>query len=377
MKKKTKKKWFWLIIIVILIIVLIVVFSKKEKVADVKKSIQTIEASLGEITIKIEETGEIQPIKEIAIKSKISGKVIKFYVDENDYVKEGDLIAEIEPDYNQARSISSIKNELKIAEIRLRNAEKNFEDIQVLHEGEFVSTKEFDDAKDELEKATLDYNITLDQHNLIKEIDTSDNISKVYATASGTVIERNIEEGEMVTSSNSSYSDGTVLIKVADLTQMLVKTTINEVDIAKIKMKQDCEIRIDAFPYDIYTGYINKIAAKAIPDNNVKVFPIEIIINQKDKRLKPGLSSNVTIYGEKRTDIVTIPIRAIFSDDQGNDIVYLATQDSIKHSIPIKLGINDLQKVEVLQGLNAGDRISLQEPLKQNNGQSSMSISFQ
>ena len=89
------------------------------------------------------------------------------------------------------------------------------------------------------------------------------------------------------------------------------------------------------------------------------------------------MSSNVTIYGEKRTDIVTIPIRAIFSDDQGNDIVYLATQDSIKHSIPIKLGINDLQKVEVLQGLNAGDRISLQEPLKQNNGQSSMSISFQ
>ena len=112
MKKKTKKKWFWLIIIVILIIVLIVVFSKR-KSRRRKKSIQTIEASLGEITIKIEETGEIQPIKEIAIKSKISGKVIKFYVDENDYVKEGDLIAEIEPDYNQARSISSIKTSLK------------------------------------------------------------------------------------------------------------------------------------------------------------------------------------------------------------------------------------------------------------------------
>jgi len=375
MKKKTKKKWFWLIIIVILIIVLIVVFSKKEKVADVKKSIQTIEASLGEITIKIEETGEIQPIKEIAIKSKISGKVIKFYVDENDYVKEGDLIAEIEPDYNQARSISSIKNELKIAEIRLRNAEKNFEDIQVLHEGEFVSTKEFDDAKDELEKATLDYNITLDQHNLIKEIDTSDNISKVYATASGTVIERNIEEGEMVTSSNSSYSDGTVLIKVADLTQMLVKTTINEVDIAKIKMKQQCDIHIDAFPYDSYDGYINKISAKAISESNVKVFPVEIIINQKDNRLKPGLSANVTIYGERRTEIVTIPIRAIFNDEQGNDIVYFATQDSIKQSVQVKLGINDLQKVEVLQGLKAGDRISLQEPIKQN-GQASMSINF-
>ncbi|HOE91073.1 MAG TPA: efflux RND transporter periplasmic adaptor subunit [Candidatus Cloacimonadota bacterium] len=376
MKKKSKKKWVVLAIIIIIIVaILIFVFAKKkDKVVDTQK-IQTLEVTLGEITIKIEEIGEIQPIKEIAIKSKISGKVLKLYVDENDYVKVGDLIADIEPDYNQARSISSIKNELKVAEIRLRNAENNFENIQTLHRGDYVSTKEFDDAKDELEKARLDYNITLDQFNLIKEIDTSNNVSKVYATASGTVIERNVEEGEMVSSSNSSYSDGTVLIKVADITQMLVKTTINEVDIAKIKMKQQCDIHIDAFPYDSYNGFISKISAKAISENNVKVFPVEIVISQKDNRLKPGLSANVTIYGEKRSKIVTIPIRAIFNDEQGNDIVYFATEDSIKQSVQVKLGINDLQKVEILQGLKAGDRISLQEPKKQN-GQESMSISF-
>ncbi len=365
MKFKVKKKW---IIIIVLIILVIAVFSffKKNKKQVVKQSIQTVKAELGEITIKIEETGEIQPIKEIAIKSKISGKVLKLYVQENDFVKAGDLIAEIEPDYNQARTISSVKNELKIAEIRLRNAEKSMDDSQKLFDKKFLSKQEFDDVKDELEKAKLDYNITMDQYKLMKEIDTANNVSKVYATASGTVIERNVEEGEMVVSSTSSYNEGTVLIKVADITQMLVKTTINEVDIAKIRMKQACDISIDAFPYNSFSGYINKIAAKATTDNNVKVFPIEIIINQKDNRLKPGLSANVTIYGEKRSKIITVPIRAIFSDESGNDIVYFATKDSIKNSRPVKLGINDLQKVEIVEGLKAGDLISLQEPVKEN-----------
>jgi len=363
MKFKVKKKW---IIILIIIVTLVsgIVFLNKNKKPVVKKTIETIEAELGEISIKIEETGEIQPIKEIAIKSKISGKIIKLYVQENDYVKIGDLIAEIEPDYNQARTISSVKNELKIAEIRLRNAEKSLNDSKSLFEKNFISKQEFDDVNDELEKAKLDYNITLDQYNLMKEIDTSNNISKVYATASGTVIERNVEEGEMVVSSTSSYNEGTVLLKVADITQMLVNTTINEVDIAKIRMNQVCDIRIDAFPYDSYSGYISKIAAKASTDNNVKVFPIEIIIERKDQRLKPGLSANVTIFGEKRTNIVTVPIRAIFSDESGNDIIYYATKDSIKNSQPVKLGINDLQKVEIIEGLKAGQRISLQEPIK-------------
>lgn len=364
MKFKVKKKWVIIVILVILLIAGIFFFAKKK---DTKKntgiqSVQTFKVARSTISIKIEETGEIQPIKEISIKSKISGKVIKLYVKENDYVNAGDLIADIEPDYTQARTISSIKNELKVAEIRLRNAEKDYKDTKDQFDKQFVSKQDLDNAKDELEKATLDYKISLDQYKLIKEIDTSGNVSKVYATASGTVIERLIEEGEMVVSSSSSYNEGTEIIKVADVTQMLVKTTINEVDITKIKMNQEADITIDAFPYDTFSGYISKIAAKASTVENVKVFPVEIIVKQKDTRLKPGLTANVTIYGEKKTNILTIPIRAIFSDTEGNDIVYMADKTSVKNSKIVKTGINDLQNVEIIEGLKEGDVISLNEP---------------
>ncbi len=374
---KKKKKWFLIIVIIIVVIVSGVLFIKhqKGKVGKISKPISTIKVEKGMISIKIEETGEIQPINEVDIKSKISGKVIKLYVKENDYVKEGQLIADIEPDYNQARTIANIKNELKISEIRLRNAEKNFNDTQSLYKKNFVSQQAFDDAKDELEKATLDFKISKEQYDLIKELDSSENVSKIYSTASGTVIERKIEEGEMVTSSTSSYSEGTVLIKVADLTQMLVKSTINEVDIAKIHLNQLAEIKIDAFPYDKFSGKITKISAKATSENNVKVFSLEISIDQKDTRLKPGLTANITIIGEKKENILTIPIRAIFSDNDGNDIVYYAVRDSIGKSQIIKTGINDLQKVEVIEGLKAGDTISLEEPsLKGNKVSATMSF---
>jgi HlyD family secretion protein len=134
------------------------------------------------------------------------------------------------------------------------------------------------------------------------------------------------------------------------------------VDIAKISERQKATIRIDAFPYDTFTGPISKISATAKMENNVKVFPVQIEIDQKDRRLRPGLSANITITGDTRENILTIPIRAIFSDAQGNDVVYKVVGDSIGAATFIRTGINDLQKVEVLEGLAEDEEISLVEP---------------
>ena len=98
--------------------------NEKAKVYVVKK---------GEITVKLEETGEIEPIKQIEVKSKISGKITKFFVEEGDFVKMGDVIAEIEPDYNQTETITRLKSNLELTEIELRNAESDLADKQKLY----------------------------------------------------------------------------------------------------------------------------------------------------------------------------------------------------------------------------------------------------
>ncbi len=361
------------IVIISIVIVIAIVgyfFIKKDKSPTSMMSIPKVPVTRGEISIKIEETGEIQPKSVVSIKSKVSGKVIKLYVDENDFVKTGDLIADIEPDYNQARTIANVRNELRRAEISYKNAQKNHEEAILLFEKKFISSDDLETASDNVEKARLDLDIARQQFSLIEDIETIDNVSRVYSSTSGTVIQRLIEVGEMVQSSTSSFSEGTVMFKIADLNEMIVKTSINEVDISKLPDVSDTRkgssvnIRIDAFPYDDFTGQISKISAQAKSENNVKVFPLEIEILQKDSRLRPGLSANVSIIGETRKDILTIPIRAIFSDNSGNDIVYKVVNDSINTSTLIRTGINDMQKVEILDGLVEGDIVSLQEPKK-------------
>ncbi len=356
------KKFLIIAGIIVVIIVAIALFSGRGTRPGQPQTVPSVEVERGSISIVLQETGEIQPIREIDIKSRVSGKVIKFYVDDGDYVTRGDLIAEIEPDFNQANQIANIRNNLHLSRIRKQNAQKDYDRKQVLYERDFISKDEVDNALDDLETAKINYQSALQQFQLIEEIDTEGNVSRIVSTASGTVIQKMVEEGEMVISSTSSFSDGTVIVKLADLNQMIVDCYINEVDIAKVFQGQEARIQVDAFPYENFTGDVSKIGAMAVTRNNVKVFPVEIRIREKDTPLLPGMTANVTIYGETREDILVIPIRTIFSDIEGQDIVYKVENDTISTSALVKTGINDFQQVEIIEGLEDGDRVSLTEP---------------
>ena len=347
----------------ILLLTILFIGCTKKKRDTAAKNIKSYTVKRGQVTVKLEETGVIKPIREIDIKSKVSGKIVKFYVDEGDYVTIGDTIADIEPDYNQAQQISNVKNNLELAKINLENKKDNLADKQKLYEKKFISENDLRTARDQLKEAEINYKSTLQQYNLIKEIETENNISKIISSASGTIIIKPVEEGEMVVSNTGSYSEGSVILKLANLNRMIVETNINEIDIAKIRKNQKVKIQVDAYPYKQYEGKIIKIAAMAVESSNVKVFPIEIEITDVDTKLKPGMTANVTILGEEKKDILVIPIRTIFSDEEGNDIVYKVENDTIAESIKIKTGINDFTQVEVIKGLQDSIKISYSEPM--------------
>jgi len=204
------------------------------------------------------------------------------------------------------------------------------------------------------------------------------------------VIERSVNEGEMVSSSINSYGEGTVVMRIADLNRMIVKSNINEVDIAKFRLKQKGTIKLDALPYEEFSGEIVKIAPMAITENNAKVFPVEISINATGQQVKPGMTAAVSILGDTREHVIVVPIGAVFADENNQDIVYLIPKPAAKapsteksdqakkpegkkakgpkaaepEPVPtvVKLGANDFQMVEVISGLAEGDVISLKEP---------------
>ena len=387
---KAKKRRLWLIIVIFIVAVIAVLTFRscsKAKQAKTKTSTQeeTYTVKRGDIISSLEITGEIQPQVTVQIKSKVSGKILKFYADENDYVKTGQIIADVEPDYNQASTIASIRARLTAAEIRLKNAQKDLHDKQEMASRNYISQDEVTKAEDELTAAQLEYKQAQQQYDLVKELDTESKVTHVYATASGTVIQRPVQEGEMIISSNSSFSEGSVILKVADLTKMIVAANINEVDIAKFKTGQTATVKVDALPYDEFSGRITKIAAMATTVNNAIVFPVEIRLDNPGSKLKPGMTGNVSILGDARKNVLIIPIRAVFTDDKNQDIVYLCKSAAVAASAntqktagstvpavqtiatPVKLGSNDLQYVEVVEGLKEGDIISLTEPAKSQN----------
>ena len=148
---------------------------------------------LGTIVIKLEETGEIQPIREIEQKSQVSGELVKFYIEEGDYVNKGDLIAEIEPDFNQAEAILRVNSNLKLAEIELENAKEKYNKRKDLFAENYISDTELDTYKDAYTTAQINYDSALQQYELVKEIESDDNLSKLYSTASGTIIQKPVE----------------------------------------------------------------------------------------------------------------------------------------------------------------------------------------
>ncbi len=362
---KFRKKMIWIIIVVIiasLITLGIIVKNKaKKKISSAGPKIQTYVVKKGDISNVLEVTGEIQPISIVQIKSRISGKIIKFYVDENQIVKQGDIIADIEPDYNQANTISNVRSNLELSEIRLKNAQRDYDNKVKLLAEKYISSNDVIAAKDELDSAQISYKQANDQYELVKEIDSSGKATHVLAPATGTIIQRLVQVGEMVTSSNSGFGEGTVIMKQANLDKMIVTSNINEVDIDKFKVGQVAVIKVDAFPYKDYAGKVTKIAAMAILDNNAKVFPIEIQLELTDHNLRPGMTANVTINAKTLKNVLIIPIRSIFSDDKGQDIVYLVKNGAISDSTYVKTGINDLENVEIVNGLKEGQTISLTE----------------
>lgn len=363
------KKFVWIVVIIVAIVILILGLSsgKKKEVSKNKfDGNNTVIAKLGDISIILDEVGEIMPIREVNVKSKISGKIKKMYIEEGELIDEGDIIAEVEPDMQQAQTLSRIKSNLQTAEIELKTAQINFDSDKKLYEKNFISDNDWLKSQNALKRAEISYQSALEQYQLIQEIGITEENLKITAPVSGTVIHKDVEEGEMVVSSES-YSGGTVILTIADLSKMIILAEINEIDIGKISISQPVDISIEAFPDADYKGKITHIAPMAkIGKNNIRVFDIKISIENLTPNLRPGMSANVTIIGKTSKDVITVPIQAIFQDENGNSIIYIIKSDTLITPQIVKTGINDLEKVEIIEGIAVGDTISLKEKAKTN-----------
>lgn len=321
-------------------------------------------ADRGDIRVAVEETGIVEPERQIVVKSPISGVVQSLAVREGDRVKAGQPLARIVPDIAQANSFAQLKSEIASAEIQVANARREHERAQELAKSGSVTQSEMDSRRVAYEQAANALRTAQSQLQLVQRsgVETGDRqFAAITAPSAGVIITRGVEVGETVVGGTSSFGGGTELFTIADLSTLLVKAAVNEVDIGKVRAGESVALTVDAFPGDTVMGIVRLVPPAARLNERVRVFDVEVEARGDGGVLRPGMTANVRITGPVRAGVVRVPVQAVLLEE-GKPVVYKVPPAGAPVRTPVTLGLSDLSYVEIVSGVTAGDSIALEDP---------------
>ena len=280
----------------------------KSKEADAA-AVQTAPVERQDIVIDVEATGVIAPINAVDVRSKASGQITAMPVQTGQQVKPGQLLVKIDPRDAQQRYDQAA------AAVRAARANVTVTKSQYARAAEL--SKQGVITAPELESATLAYanaqsQLTAAQTNLqIAQINLED--VTIRAPVAGTVISKNVSQGQVIASATNSVSGGTALLSLADLSVVYDSTLVSEADIGKVKAGQAATVTVDAYPNRTFRGTVEKIEPRATVQQSVTMFPVSIRIENPDGALMPGMNTDVSILVQSEANALAVPNDAVRS----------------------------------------------------------------
>ena len=396
-KSKSRKKKVIVITALLLVIVIgvIGVNSLKGKEEGVEVDVMTLEK--GQITVTVPANGLLEEVEKQTIYVEDSAKVLSIEVEEGDYVVAGQVLALLDGEDLDIQM--DIKKEmLEINKLELEKLEKAYEEEKAeekrqlesrlrkmeeakadlekheeLYEHGAISQQEYEnykrtyeDAKEsykalkdrqdthELDVEKMKKNIAITQleiEEIAKRIEKQE--SKIVSSINGVVTNIHLEEGSFVNPSNPGF----VISNVDDLA---IEINVNEYDIAKVEIGQEVEIETDALPGKTFKGVVEKIAPVAkimsTGQTNETVIPVTIKVEEKDELLKPGFSVKTKIICQEKEDVLVLPFDVIMVESNGAKNVFVV-RDDILHKMEVQTGVESDFDVEIVAGLEEGDKI--------------------
>lgn len=356
-----KKKALWVIIgIIAAASVLFLVFrpSGKEHV-----TLETARVERIDISSSVTATGTVEPVTKVEVGTQVSGIISKLYVDYNDVVKAGQVIAEMDK-VNLQAELSAANAQLATAKTEFEYQEKEYNRMKTLHDKELVSDSEFDQAQYQYQSARNAYSQTQASYTKVKR-----NLS--YATITspidGVVISKAVEEGQTVA---AGFSTPTLFTIAKDLTDMQVVANVDEADIGQVKEGQRVTYTVAAYPDDVFEGRVRQVRLEATTTSNVVTYEVVINAPNPDLKVKPGLTATITIYTLEEDDVLSVPTKALrFSPDTeimkslGITVEGEATRSDSTKNVWVRNG-DTIRPVQVVAGNTSGDRTGISGALK-------------
>ncbi len=369
----------------------------------------------GDLIVKISATGIVEPNFQVEVKSKASGEVLKFKFEEGDRVKRGQLLLQLDKSdeirnvarskadlasataqLNKAKtahlsqktryqtSLQSARSRVEAAEANLKEAENKLQRQRDLFQKKFTSRESLQAAEtsfkvnqENLIQARSDLQAARDTVHDIEvkkhEIDLAQvevqraNITlaearerldetEIFAPISGVLIEKLVEEGQIISSGISNVSGGTTLANLADLSRLFIIADVDETDIGSVKIGQLVKITADAYPGKEFQGKVQRISPKGKVENSITIFKVKIETLGKSKSiLKPMMTANVDIISEELKDVLYLPREALRIQKNKKFAAILVNHEP--KEIPVTTGVRNPIHVQILSGLNADQEV--------------------
>lgn len=366
---------------------------------------QTAPIARGTITQAVTATGTCSPVVSVQVGSQVSGNIQKLYADYNTPVKNGQVVAQLDPSIFQAM-VHQAEGDLQSAKAALELAQSTARRKEELLKQHAAPQADLDTALAALHQAEAA--VQIKQANLENAKVNLDHCT-IYAPIDGIVISRAVDVGQTVAASMNAP----VLFTIAnDLHNMQIDASVAEADVGNVESGQAVDFTVDAFPYDTFHGKVTQVRNAPTTVQNVVTYDCVIEVNNEELKLKPGMTANVSIIIAKRENALKLPnaalrfrppdaqespapttaaagqesaaggrpsgggggrgaggggrsggggnpaLRERAQRGQSSRTVYILPDDEAKPKpVQVKLGISDGIHTEVLEGLNENDPV--------------------
>jgi len=268
---------------------------------------QKIPVEHRDIVVSATASGVIQPILTLSVKSKASGEILEEPVQTGDEVKQGQLLARIDPRIPQS-NLTQAEANLGVAQAQLETATAQLKRSEALFQSQSITQAGLDSAR--LASATAQAAVATAQANLQTAKDAMQD-THVRAPINGTVLELDAVLGTVISSPTNDVGGGTVILRMANLDTVQVSALVDETDVGKVQPGVAVTISVDAFPHRTFDGIVLKIEPQAQVSQNVTMFPVEVNIPNPEHVLKPGMNTEVEIHIGQRQGVLAVPNAAL------------------------------------------------------------------
>ncbi|MDX1502881.1 MAG: efflux RND transporter periplasmic adaptor subunit [Thermoanaerobaculia bacterium] len=334
------------------------------------EELELVAVERGSITEKAVAVGQIEPRLKFEVKSKISGIVKRCAVDVGDRVAAGDPLFEIVPDPTPGELVEA-ERRLEAAKSAHARAAADWQRSQELARQGVISAEEADARREAFELAKIELDTSRDNLELTRAGRISgrgrEMESIIRAPAAGIVLERNVDPGDPVVPL-TSFQEGTVMAAVADMSDLIFKGTVDEIDVGKLKVGVPARLNIGALPGEKVTGRLNRIAPQAKEEEGARLFEVEIELDPPENPemvLRAGYSSTADLVIREKTGILVLPERLVLFSDAGAATfveVPAGEPEAEPRKVAIATGLPPGLNIEIVSGLEEGAEVVERPP---------------